>query len=119
MNDDTKKSRRRRRRPRASAKAKARAKAKAKVKARESKVVPQEEKNAANARRGRSRRRAPKAKARNKTVPSQFMAPQQQEQQVSPIDDGIFIYTYTLRPRTLLDEYEASPKIAERMEFES
>jgi len=42
----------------------------------------------------------------------------QQDQNVSPINKDIFIYTYTLRPRSLLDQYEAGPNVAERMAFE-
>ncbi|RME80289.1 MAG: hypothetical protein D6775_16615 [Caldilineae bacterium] len=39
--------------------------------------------------------------------------------EVSPINPDIFIYTYTLRPRSLLDNYQAGPGVAERMEFEN
>jgi hypothetical protein len=37
---------------------------------------------------------------------------------VSPIDKNIFIYTYTLRPQSLLDSYQAGPGVVENMEFE-
>jgi hypothetical protein len=38
--------------------------------------------------------------------------------EVSPIDKDTFIYTYTLRPRSLLDNYRPSDPVTERMKFE-
>lgn len=37
---------------------------------------------------------------------------------VSPLDKDIFIYTYTLRPQSLLDNYQAGPSVVENMEYE-
>jgi len=37
---------------------------------------------------------------------------------VSPINKDIFIYTYTLRPQSLLDNYQVGPSVVENMEFE-
>lgn len=37
---------------------------------------------------------------------------------VSPINKDIFIYTYTLRPQSLLDNYQVGPSVVEDMEFE-
>ena len=38
---------------------------------------------------------------------------------VQPLDRDIFIYTYTLRPRSLLDNYQAGPGVMDRMEYEN
>lgn len=38
---------------------------------------------------------------------------------VSPLNPNIFIYTYTLRPRSLLENYQPGPTRTERMEFEN
>ncbi len=37
---------------------------------------------------------------------------------VSPINKDIFIYTYTLRPQSLLDNYQTGPSVVENMEYE-
>ena len=37
---------------------------------------------------------------------------------VSSLDEGIFIYTCTLRPRRLLDNYQGGPSVVERMKYE-
>jgi hypothetical protein len=37
---------------------------------------------------------------------------------VSSINKDIFIYTYTLRPQSLLDNYQVGPSVVENMEFE-
>ena len=41
------------------------------------------------------------------------------EEPVTPINKNIFIYTYTLRPRTLLDSYQPSSGVTHRMQFEN
>lgn len=38
---------------------------------------------------------------------------------ISPLNPEIFIYTYTLRPRSLLENYQPGPTRTERMEFEN
>jgi hypothetical protein len=38
---------------------------------------------------------------------------------ISPLDANIFIYTYTLRPKSLLESYQPGPTRTERMEFEN
>lgn len=38
---------------------------------------------------------------------------------VSPLDRDIFIYTYTLRPRSLLDNYQTGPGVMDRMQYEN
>ena len=40
------------------------------------------------------------------------------DKEVEALNKNIFIYTYTLRPRSLLDSYQAGPAVAERMQFE-
>ena len=117
MSEETKTSRRRRRRPRSSSRRKA-----APQPGAQKKTQPQAEKSAKSAsrgRRGRSRRRSASG-ARNKRDASQNQLKIQQhlEKSVEPINKDILIYTYTLRPRSLLDNYEAGANIAERMEFE-
>ncbi len=37
---------------------------------------------------------------------------------VSQINKDIFIYTYTLRPQSLLDDYQVGQSVVENMEFE-
>ncbi len=41
------------------------------------------------------------------------------EEPITPINKDIFIYTYTLRPRTLLDNYQPSAGITHRMQYEN
>lgn len=38
---------------------------------------------------------------------------------VTPLNKDIFIYTYTLRPKSLLDNYQAGPSVVENMEYEN
>ncbi len=38
---------------------------------------------------------------------------------ISPLNPDIFIYTHTLRPRSLLDDYQTGPGVAERMLYEN
>ncbi len=102
MSEESQKNRRRRRRPRSSSKTKA------KPKARETKSASS----------GRRRPRKRGGKSKNRKGPSPLTVQQHKDQSVSPINKDIFIYTYTLRPRSLLDQYEAGPNVAERMAFE-
>lgn len=41
-----------------------------------------------------------------------------QDKEIQALNKNIFIYTYTLRPRSLLESYHAGPAVAERMKFE-
>ena len=41
------------------------------------------------------------------------------EEPITPINKNIFIYTYTLRPRTLLDSYQPASGVTHRMQFEN
>ena len=102
MSEESQKNRRRRRRPRSSSKTKAKPK-------------PRETKSASS---GRRRPRKRGGKSKNRKGPSPLTVQQHKDQSVSPINKDIFIYTYTLRPRSLLDQYEAGPNVAERMAFE-
>jgi len=110
MSEEPKKSRRRRRRPRSSAKNRAKS---------ASKSQQNEGKNASSGnRRGRSRKR-PSDKSRKRSPQDTTLTVQRhREEAISPINKDIFIYTYTLRPRSLLDSYEAGPNVAEKMTFE-
>jgi hypothetical protein len=110
MSEETQKNRRRRRRPRASNKGKAKARPK------ESKNQASNVRSASSGRRGRSRKKG--ARSRDRKPSPALTVQEHKEPGVSPIDKGIFIYTYTLRPRSLLDGYEAGPNVTERMEFE-
>ena len=109
MTEDSKKSRRRRRRPRSTAKNRAKAAAKAPA---------AENKSSASSRRGRSRRRPTSSKAKKRASQETLTIQKHSEKPISPIDKNIFIYTYTLRPRSLLEDYEVGPKVAEKMAFE-
>ena len=115
MSEEPKKSRRRRRRPRPSSKNKNRSASKSSgAPAGESKSASSSSGN----RRGRSRRR-PSDKAKKRARQDSSLTVQQhREKDISPINNDIFIYTYTLRPRSLLDSYEAGPNVAEKMTFE-
>jgi len=118
MSEEQKKSRRRRRRPRSSSRNKANSSAKTSPKA-SAKASSRAGKSTSSGRRGRSRRRnsgANKAKARD--AQGGLTIQRHTEKSISPINKDIFIYTYTLRPRSLLDSYQAGPNIAEKMEFE-
>lgn len=108
MSEESQKNRRRRRRPRSSSKTKA------KPKARETKSAS----SGAKASSGRRRPRKRGGKSKDRKGSSPLTVQQHKDQSVSPINKDIFIYTYTLRPRSLLDQYEAGPNLAERMEFE-
>ncbi len=115
MSTDPKKSRRRRRRPRSSAKNRARSSSKPQPKA------PSAENKASSSsgRRGRSRRRNSSGGAKAKKQSQDALTIQRHtEKAISPINKDIFIYTYTLRPRSLLDSYEAGPNVAEKMAYE-
>ncbi len=111
MSEEPKKSRRRRRRPRSSAKKRAKAASN-----------PAASGNASGSssgnRRGKSRRRPSGGKSRKRQPQDDLTIQQHTEQPISPISKDIFIYTYTLRPRSLLDSYEAGPNVAEKMAFE-
>jgi len=115
MSEESKQSRRRRRRPRSRPSAKNRSKNSSKA---------EESKSASSGgRRGRSRRRnssvSKKTKKQEPRAPQESLTVQKHtEKAISPINKEIFIYTYTLRPRSLLDDYKAGPNVAERMEFE-
>jgi hypothetical protein len=119
MSEEQKKSRRRRRRPRSSARNKSKSTAKSSPKASSG-----EGKSASSGgRRGRPRRRnsssANRAKNRESRESQGGLTIQRHtEKSISPINKDIFIYTYTLRPRSLLDSYQAGPNIAEKMAFE-
>jgi hypothetical protein len=116
MSEEQKKSRRRRRRPRSSARNKSKSTAKSSPKASSG-----EGKSASSGgRRGRPRRRNSSSANRAKNRESQggLTIQRHTEKSISPINKDIFIYTYTLRPRSLLDSYEAGPKVAEKMAFE-
>lgn len=110
MAEESKKSRRRRRRPRSTAKNRAKAAAKAPA---------AESKSSGGSRRGRSRRRSTGSSKNKKRASQEALTIQRHaEKPISPIDKNIFIYTYTLRPRSLLEGYEAGPNVAEKMAFE-
>ena len=115
MNADSKKSRRRRRRPRSSAKNRAKSSSRS-----PEKTPAAEAKSASSSgRRGRSRRRNSGSGAKAKKQSQDALTIQRHtEKAISPINKDIFIYTYTLRPRSLLDSYEAGPNVAEKMTFE-
>ena len=54
--------------------------------------------------------------------PSLMAAPKNRgakEEPITPINKNIFIYTYTLRPRTLLDSYQPSSGVTHRMQLEN
>jgi hypothetical protein len=110
MAEEPKKSRRRRRRPRSSARNRPKAAAKSQAGDNAS--------SSSGSRRGRSRRRPSGGKAKKRTSQDALTIQQHTEKPISPIDKDVFIYTYTLRPRSLLDSYEAGPNIAEKMAFE-
>jgi len=76
------------------------------------------ERRSSSSRRGRRRRSsgAQRNKARNAQTPLTIQ--RNTEKSISPINKGISIYSYTLRPRSLLDSYKAGPNIAEKMAFE-
>ncbi len=109
MSEESPKNRRRRRRPRASSKAKT------KPKVKEAKAASSGAKSSSRRKRPR-KRGGGKAKDRKDVLP--LTVQKQQDHRVTPINKDIFIYTYTLRPRSLLDQYQAGPNVAERMEFE-
>ena len=110
MSEEPKKSRRRRRRPRSSAKNRAKA---------ASKPQQKEGKNASSGnRRGRSRKRSSDKSRKRPPQDTSLTVQRHREEAISPINNDIFIYTYTLRPRSLLDSYEAGPNVAEKMAFE-
>ena len=120
MSEESKKSRRRRRRPRSSSRNKSNSSAKPSSKS-SSKPSSGEKKAASSGgRRGRSRRRSSGSSNRSKARDAQggLTIQQHTEKSISPINKDIFIYTYTLRPRSLLDSYQAGPNIAEKMKFE-
>jgi len=112
MAEESKKSRRRRRRPRPRSSAKNRAKAAARSST--------SEQTSSGSRRGRSRRRSSSGggKPKKRSNPDTLTIQKHTEKPISPLDKDVFIYTYTLRPRSLLDSYEAGPNIAEKMTFE-
>ncbi len=119
MSEEPKKSRRRRRRPRSSSRNKSNASAKASQKASSKDSSGEGKSGSTGGRRGRSRRRSAggnRAKARD--AQGGLTIQQHTEKSISAINKDIFIYTYTLRPRSLLDSYQAGPNIAEKMKFE-
>jgi len=117
MSEEPKKSRRRRRRPRSSAKNRAKSSTRTPSKKAEKKSAS--EGSSSGGRRGRSRRRnANASKSKDRSKQDNLTIQRHTERAISPINKDIFIYTYTLRPRSLLDEYEAGPNIAEKMAFE-
>ncbi|GEM_PF-2585155 len=119
MSEEPKKSRRRRRRPRSSSRNKSNASAKASQKASSKASSGEGKSGSTGGRRGRSRRRSSggnRAKARD--AQGGLTIQQHTEKSISAINKDIFIYTYTLRPRSLLDSYQAGPNIAEKMKFE-
>ena len=109
MSDESSKNRRRRRRPRGASKSKAKARAKENKAPAPAKSAP--------SRRSRGRKKGGRSKER-KPAPPGLTVQQHQEPGVSPINKDIFIYTYTLRPRSLLEGYEAGPNVTDKMEFE-
>ncbi len=115
MNAEPKKSRRRRRRPRSSAKNRARSSSKPQPKT----PSAENKSSSSSGRRGRSRRRSSGGGAKAKKQSQEALTIQRHtEKAISPINKDIFIYTYTLRPRSLLDSYEAGPNVAEKMAYE-
>lgn len=104
MSEEQKKSRRRRRRPRSSSRNKARSSAK-------------KSSNASSGNRKSASSGASK-KAKSGDTQGGLTIQRHTEKSISPINKDIFIYTYTLRPRSLLDSYQAGPNIAEKMKFE-
>ena len=120
MSEEQKKSRRRRRRTRPASKNKSRP-PKSSTKSASSKPSSSERKSSSGSgRRSRGRRRnSGAANKQPKQGQQGTLAVQQHtEKDISPVNKDIFIYTYTLRPRSLLDSYEAGPSVAEKMTFE-
>jgi hypothetical protein len=66
-------------------------------------------------RRSRSKRRRKPQKSGNDLVMQRY---DKASLDVSPINKDIFIYTHTLRPNRLLDNYQVGPSVVENMEFE-
>ncbi|NOZ48855.1 MAG: hypothetical protein GXP37_02255 [Chloroflexi bacterium] len=68
--------------------------------------------------RRRSRDQATPTPERNRQDSLQVHHYDSLDADVQPLDKNAFIYTYTLRPRSYLDNYQAGPAVAERMAFE-
>jgi len=120
MSETSKRSNRRRRRPRRQSKPKNKA-----AQAAEHTVdgAPAQANKSSNSRRNRrsGRRRKPQTGGGKVVRGNSDLVYQQHnvaDLDISPIDKNIFIYTYTLRPQSLLDNYQVGPGVVENMEFE-
>ncbi|MCP4165005.1 MAG: hypothetical protein GY759_03805 [Chloroflexi bacterium] len=71
--------------------------------------------------RRRSRRTSVRAKGHRGEQGSKLVVHRQhgKNMDISPLNPDIFIYTHTLRPRSLLDDYQTGPGVAERMLYEN
>ena len=114
MNDTPKKSkRRRRRRPRRRTKPTPKTTQAADFKADEPSA--DKPRSVDKRRRSRSDRRRKQPKGSGDLIVQRY---DKASLNVSPINKDIFIYTYTLRPQSLLDNYQVGPSVVENMEFE-
>ena len=120
MSESPKKSNRRRRRPRRQSKPKNKATQAAEHTG--DNAPAQTGKSSGNRRNRRSGRRRKPQTGENKGKRGNSDLIYQQHSvadlDVSPINKNIFIYTYTLRPQSLLDNYQVGPSVVENMEFE-
>lgn len=120
MSESPKKSNRRRRRPRRQSKPKNKATQAAEHT--DDNAPAQKSKSKGNRRNRRSgRRRKPQTGGEKGKRGNSDLVYQQHsaaDLDVSPINTNIFIYTYTLRPQSLLDNYQVGPSVVENMEFE-
>ncbi len=114
MSDTPKKSnRRRRRRPRRRTKATTKSIQTAGIEADEPSA--NKPRSANKRRRSRSDRRRKEQKGSGDLVVQRY---DKASLDVSPINKDTFIYTYTLRPQSLLDNYQVGVSVVENMEFE-
>ena len=77
---------------------------------------PQPPANPPRERRGGNAPSRPERPQRDAAVPKVVMR-EAENMEVSPLDPDVFIYTYTLYPRSLLDSYQPAPNITDRMRY--
>lgn len=119
MTETPKKNNRRRRRPRRQSKPKNKA-AQATEQSADNTPAKASSENRRNRRSGRRRKpNRGKQKAARGNSELVYQQHNQADLDVSPINKDIFIYTYTLRPQSLLDNYQVGPGVVENMEFEN
>ena len=121
MSETPKKKNRRRRRPRRQSKSKNQAAVAGHTSDDTSQAQAQKSSDKRRNRRSGRRRKPKQSREKSARGNNDFVYQQHKvaNMDVSPINKDIFIYTYTLRPQSLLDNYQVGESVVENMEFEN